>query len=817
MEPTETSTTNDKRQFSNCCSSRRMTTQIAVSLDHLRGKEQASFKNKKPTQNVEDEDIHAIFEMADDDKSGKLSKEDFVSVLRAMKQNDVKSVEREESLKTETKNVKKRLKLGVIVTVALALFLTVSVAGNFAVIFAVVDGQVKTSEERGMITIKGSDNVAQVATAKETIPLGLATYMEQAELLSIDKIMLTKRLFDGATRTSRDVKESYTIIGYEWTSEQRMFFKLHEGGVVRIVDGNAMFQDTPTSLPIEVCTTNMESAQFKVSGVDVNALIAKSNASNAVSHRRALQQSLGSCTDPTPFVAPFMEAFAETFDELRNLAAQMNQSTGGTRRRRLKPKKPDTASRRQLGQLSERHKLQYGIGSHKGGSSIDLYDAPIDATTPECQETKGFTDKLLNNFQTMIETSEKVDEQLETALDSIVDVYELHAKLETANTNLPRANLILKVLGNTPGLGGTLAKVAKTLGSVIETSVNKVHKVVDPFVHDKLKDEPQSIKLEKKIKAVKTKNDDMRARVETAKETFEFRAQSLVLAADEVCGHYTSTAICTNKLNDALTTVNNVLQGENLPPVFHGVTLPDFSNFLDYLNVHNTLLDVISLSSLIGWLNPFYKAMTTKMWIGCCGWWYETSIENILDNWLIKSFSWQVNQILSPLTKQFEKIFKKLGVTLPTINPITIPALTISSLDMDISMDFEAVGLPCLSGRHYRPSFSTSANCLKMPGGVLHDYIPLCADTHLLTEGKCDKRLDYDECKLVAHSYATNTNWLPAFGTGSNTGGEPGHLWARGCFVFYGANSNKGRVYWKADTTEGDPDCSEGRRCICAN
>ena len=52
-------------------------------------------------------------------------------------------------------------------------------------------------------------------------------------------MVLTKRIFNHTNNTHTSYQASYTVLGYEWFSYHNMYFALHDGGKVRISDGNA--------------------------------------------------------------------------------------------------------------------------------------------------------------------------------------------------------------------------------------------------------------------------------------------------------------------------------------------------------------------------------------------------------------------------------------------------------------------------------------------------------------------------------------------------------------------------------------------------
>ena len=74
--------------------------------------------------------------------------------------------------------------------------------------------------------------------------------------------------------------------------------------------------ETSMTIPVEICLTSMECAQFQVSGIDVDALQAKAKATSVDGRRRALQKAGGGCTDATEIANALMAAINEAGAEL---------------------------------------------------------------------------------------------------------------------------------------------------------------------------------------------------------------------------------------------------------------------------------------------------------------------------------------------------------------------------------------------------------------------------------------------------------------------------------------------------------------------
>ena len=116
--------------------------------------------------------------------------------------------------KTRRLATKAAIAMGVVILLVVCL----NAGLTAAIVFLSKDVQVSNN---GLLS--ANSNVAKVAVAKQTIPLGLASYMTHAELMSIDKVMISKNLFNATDFTMTPYSASYTVLGYEWTSHHDMF------------------------------------------------------------------------------------------------------------------------------------------------------------------------------------------------------------------------------------------------------------------------------------------------------------------------------------------------------------------------------------------------------------------------------------------------------------------------------------------------------------------------------------------------------------------------------------------------------------------
>jgi hypothetical protein len=155
-------------------------------------------------------------------------------------QNEVHAMARDFIKEKKTR----RLATKAAIAMAVLILLTVGLNAGLtaAIVFLSKDLKVSTG---GMLT-PDDKQVAKVAVAKQFIPLGLASYMTQSELLTIDKVALSKSSFNPTDNTSTPYQASYTVLGYEWFSYHHMYFTLSDGGRVRITDGNAWCVHLPS-------------------------------------------------------------------------------------------------------------------------------------------------------------------------------------------------------------------------------------------------------------------------------------------------------------------------------------------------------------------------------------------------------------------------------------------------------------------------------------------------------------------------------------------------------------------------------------------
>ena len=80
----------------------------------------------------------------------------------------------------------KRTKLLGVATTVLVLFLGLSLAGNMMITSGIVDKQVRTTTNHGMLEVKDSNGeIAKVAVAEEAVPLFVAPVLPSEALFRV--------------------------------------------------------------------------------------------------------------------------------------------------------------------------------------------------------------------------------------------------------------------------------------------------------------------------------------------------------------------------------------------------------------------------------------------------------------------------------------------------------------------------------------------------------------------------------------------------------------------------------------------------------
>jgi len=641
--------------------------------------------------------------------------------------------------------------------------------------------------------LSANSNVAKVAVAKQTIPLGLASYMTHAELMSIDKVMISKNLFNATDFTMTPYSVSYTVLGYEWTSQHDMFFLLSDGGELRIADGNAWYvtpddgegsEDTEpigtgkgegtSRIPDVICLTNMECAQFKVDGVDIDALHAKAKATSVDGHRRALQMSEGGCTDTTFFVegltlalneagaeildiTSFMEEIANNLTAPKDVGSGEAEAVGsgeaedfGSGEAGNEPSDSYPPQRRKLraqitNTINVDTLIEYGIVplAAKADTAWRNVEVP-DPRSAECTVTKAKVDILSSKFFKVHAASETLDTHLTTGLDSIARVEDLNSKLGTAKNALTAVAFTVNFIKSYGGPIKFVGAMAAPIVKVLKKNVEKAHKELDPFVKEKIPP------VKSRLEDAQEKNDEIKTQMETAHEAFHHYAYKVVLTADDRCPQTTKDTVCTDVTNRALQAV--IDQVDRSAPALPN--LDAFNGLVAFMKKFSSLIDVLSMGKIGIELGKIYRFLTVRrcfcylprIWpMSACPS-VCFSIKDIFDNWLMKFVNGIVASFLIPVGWAVEALFKKLGFT------FELPGLPTPAMPTVPSFNFRGIHISCFSRPFSRHTYNgLDEKCFNLPGFSLGRLRMMCPRESFLPEltlgvyggngcgaGKCD-------------------------------------------------------------------------------
>ena len=137
--------------------------------------------------NVFDVDKDELFDIASKDDNT-LTRAEYDKLHSAIAEQA--KVEMEEKLKANRAAAAsaKRTKLLGVATTVLVLFLGLSLAGNMMITSGIVDKQVRTTTNHGMLEVKDSNGeIAKVAVAEEAVPLFVAPVLPSEALFRVTR------------------------------------------------------------------------------------------------------------------------------------------------------------------------------------------------------------------------------------------------------------------------------------------------------------------------------------------------------------------------------------------------------------------------------------------------------------------------------------------------------------------------------------------------------------------------------------------------------------------------------------------------------
>jgi len=191
--------------------------------------------------------------------------------------------------------VKRKLKLFICALASLMFVLTLSLLGNFFIIFFVVDGQVKTTTtSNGLLEAKNSDMIVKTAVATEDVPLVVAPVLDLDTLAGVKMLKATYN-------NGKDVVEAELSISgvrkYNTTFVE--FITTVPGETVEILNGHvSLVRKELAKRPVRfgICSANATCSAFRASGIDTHAALYEA-AAELKKHGFYQESADGQCVD----------------------------------------------------------------------------------------------------------------------------------------------------------------------------------------------------------------------------------------------------------------------------------------------------------------------------------------------------------------------------------------------------------------------------------------------------------------------------------------------------------------------------------------
>ena len=669
----------------------------------------------------------------------------------------VLDVLKESKLKTQYKKVAWMLSAFIV------FFLASNAALTYTVLFLSRETKVSKS---GMLIALDSNSVAQTAVAKQTLALGLASYMTNTERMTIDKILLTMEADDvevdedaNTTYSYEDeesddsesdeaetyyVQRSFGVVGFQSDFDTHVKFDLHDGGTLTVIDGDAWYDAAPDEdgmlgLPVSVCTTNVECAQYQADGLDVDALLARANETSPDGRRRALAQADGGCSDGAVFDLPLNDLISSSnfTDEMADALAAVNDTIANATddvvaiarralRRQLAAQRDGRASASATTSNKQRWYQQMQewdvaedlkqFAADEAGAAIDETGAAAQemawefyennryttASSDECKAVLSELDDLKATYNDVESQLEGVNTHLGTAIQFCADIEDLHDKVNTARTAFSKMGTYVDLLKCCSGPMKSAGSIAKVALNALETSVNAVYKITS--------------KLDSKARAIKARFESAEEKTATlienmalVEDTFDHAVYRQLLIADNICPSVTSSAVCTDSLKTLLQTANGLSNKVSLP------TLPSVTALqaaIDFKNQHWDIMKLFAFTAVINFLKPISDFLNKKR----CVTWKESytikikifrrkikkkitikinrcfRIKDIFNNFLVKFVNGIIDSFLKPLMSPLQALFAPF--LLPSLN-IGTDILDNLASDLAPTIDFSDLKVGC--------------------------------------------------------------------------------------------------------------------------
>jgi len=223
----------------------------------------------------------SLFDLVDQSKTGAIDKKEFDDLYEIIKEEAAQEAATNQRLTKKAEASSRRTKLFALFGVAMALFLGVSVAINFVVVYGVVDKQVRTtaSSGTGRMGVKGSDLTVPTVDAEQRLPLELAPVLPEGSLehmktlhVSLPTDYVPGSYTNGLSIENGKVTVRYTVTGYVWMSMTKMYFRTSIGDEVHVDSGQSWIVSKSSEEKYMICAGNSTCSSMTVKGLDVSSL-----------------------------------------------------------------------------------------------------------------------------------------------------------------------------------------------------------------------------------------------------------------------------------------------------------------------------------------------------------------------------------------------------------------------------------------------------------------------------------------------------------------------------------------------------------------
>ena len=270
----------------------------------------------------------AFFDKIDKDKSGTITRDEFVQFHQHLKFSMHAEHKKEAALEQEAfrqqaaaASAKRRNKALCFVVVVLGLFGIILVVANASLTWTVVEASKETvAVGAGIMRVQGSEEIAKTAEATVKVPLIAAPMLPFDLLDNLKSVRVTRD--DGVTAR-------HGVTGYDWASNVSMTFRLASCGDLLVLHSGTATLRLASGAEHTVCAADATCSAFTVadSALDVDALLAAVTDALPKEDRRRSRILSGGCGAAAAAARPCASSPAITLPTATATTAALAPST----------------------------------------------------------------------------------------------------------------------------------------------------------------------------------------------------------------------------------------------------------------------------------------------------------------------------------------------------------------------------------------------------------------------------------------------------------------------------------------------------------